>query len=339
MSNFNGLTVTQQMMSSCTGGLITAVFMTPFDVVKVRLQTQQRALLKSRCFLYCNGLMDHLCNCATVHPTNGYSNNHWYNRPISTHLNGTVDAFIKISRTEGFKSLWSGLPPTLIVAIPNTIIYLTSYEKVLKTIRQQYYPLEQPIWAGGVAGGIARSWAVTMFSPLELLRTKIQSKNISYKDVFTVLIREIKTAGPKTLWRGWTPTVLRDVPFSVIYWMTYENLKLLANQNHPSIPYALFAGATAGGFAGLVTLPLDVVKTHQQIEIGEKELFSEKPKGVAGNTRSMLIQIYSQQGLKGLFTGVVPRLAKVMPACAIMITSYEYAKSYFRQRNELKEQR
>ncbi|KAB7496565.1 Solute carrier family 25 member 39 [Armadillidium nasatum] len=228
MSNFNGLTVTQQMMSSCTGGLITAVFMTPFDVVKVRLQTQQRALLKSRCFLYCNGLMDHLCNCATVHPTNGY---------------------------------------------------------------------KQPIWAGGVAGGIARSWAVTMFSPLELLRTKIQSKNISYKDVFTVLIREIKTAGPKTLWRGWTPTVLRDVPFSVLYWMSYENLKLLANQNHPSVPFALFAGATAGGFAGLLTLPLDVVKTHQQIEI-------EKPKGVAGNTRSMLIQIYSQQGLKGLFTGV-----------------------------------
>lgn len=36
---------------------------TPLDVVKIRLQTQQKAMLSNRCFLYCNGLMDHLCPC------------------------------------------------------------------------------------------------------------------------------------------------------------------------------------------------------------------------------------------------------------------------------------
>lgn len=37
--------------------------MTPLDVVKTRIQTQQKVLLSNKCFLYCNGLMDHLCEC------------------------------------------------------------------------------------------------------------------------------------------------------------------------------------------------------------------------------------------------------------------------------------
>lgn len=157
------------------------ILVTPFDVVKVRLQAQQRNMLSSRCFLYCNGLMDHLCTCSPTirSASNGFSP--WFNKPLPNKLNGTFDAFVKISQSEGLKSLWSGLPPTLIVAIPNTVLYLTCYEVTLKSITKSYSPQDLPIWAGGISGGLSRFWAVTVFSPLELLRTKVQSRSISYK--------------------------------------------------------------------------------------------------------------------------------------------------------------
>ena len=51
--------VHEQMASSCMGSLLVSVFMTPLDVVKIRLQTQERFLAK-KCFLYSNGITDHL---------------------------------------------------------------------------------------------------------------------------------------------------------------------------------------------------------------------------------------------------------------------------------------
>lgn len=319
----------QQMVSSCTGAVITSVFMTPFDVVKVRLQAQQRAELAQKCFLYCNGLMDHICKCAETfctHPREGP----WYNRPVPVQLNGTLDAFVKISQQEGVQSLWSGLSPTLVVAVPNTVIYFTTYEQLRSTMHRHLLPegSEPSSLIGGAAGGLARVWAVTVVSPFELVRTKMQAANMSYRELAQVMKTQVSSAGVRSLWRGWVPTVLRDVPFSVLYWLSYEKLKIIMNQQCPSFQFTLVAGAVSGGVAGALTLPLDVIKTHRQIEMAEGGKNS-------GSTVEMLQHIYRKQGVRGLFSGLVPRLAKVMPACAIMISTYEYAKKFFHNRKKL----
>jgi len=44
-------------------------------------------------------------------------------------------------------------------------------------------------------------------------------------------------------------------------------------------------------------------------------------------------KIYSHHGISGLFTGLTPRLVKVAPACAIMISSFEYGKRFFHRYN------
>ncbi|VDM79970.1 unnamed protein product [Strongylus vulgaris] len=39
-------------------------------------------------------------------------------------------------------------------------------------------------------------------------------------------------------------------------------------------------------------------------------------------------------GVRALFAGVVPRVVKIAPSCAVMIGSYEYFKGYFARRNK-----
>lgn len=42
--------------------------------------------------------------------------------------------------------------------------------------------------------------------------------------------------------------------------------------------------------------------------------------------------IYKEEGLAGLCTGIGPRVGKVAPSCAIMMTSYEVIKRLFEKK-------
>ena len=44
-----------------------------------------------------------------------------------------------------------------------------------------------PIWAAGVAGAVARTWAASIIAPVELVRTKMQAKSTTYKSKFNIL--------------------------------------------------------------------------------------------------------------------------------------------------------
>lgn len=87
-------------------------------------------------------------------------------------------------------SLWSGLSPTLVLAVPATIVYFTTYEQLRQIIKDRQkitggFLSQQPIWLTSLTiGAIARVWAVTLVSPLELIRTKMQSKKLSYNGTY-----------------------------------------------------------------------------------------------------------------------------------------------------------
>lgn len=327
------ITPFQQMASACTGAIITSLFMTPLDVVKIRLQAQQKALLSNKCYLYCNGLMEHLCPCGETG---------WL--PRRTHFHGTIDAFYKITKFEGVPALWSGLSPTLVLALPCTVIYFVSYEQLRYKMKTNYNSLtgttNQPMWIPLIAGATARSTAVTMVSPLELIRTKMQSKKLTFSEIKAALSQVIKVEGYKGLFRGLGSTLLRDVPFSGMYWTTFEYVKIFFEKEDSeknSFAFNFFCGCVAGSIAALVTLPFDVIKTHQQIELGEKEIYADgKTRQRASNMKDIAKNIYNNHGFKGLFTGLLPRIFKVAPACAIMISTFEYGKQFFQKYNTQK---
>ncbi|XP_061906252.1 probable mitochondrial glutathione transporter SLC25A39 isoform X2 [Entelurus aequoreus] len=316
----------QQMLASGTGALLTSVFVTPLDVVKIRLQAQQSPLRQGRCFLYCNGLMEHVYVCQ-----NGCSS--WY-KPPPTHFSGTLDAFVKISRHEGLRSLWSGLPPTLVMAVPATVIYFTCYDQLRDFLRYGlgFHGSHIPL----VAGGLARLGAVTVISPLELIRTKMQSRRLTYGELRVCIRTAVAQDGLLSLWRGWGPTVLRDVPFSAIYWFNYELIKARlcerSQTSQANFSISFTAGATSGAVAAILTLPFDVVKTRRQIQLGEMDALGV-PFKKTSSTWHIMKEIWSKVGYRGLFAGFMPRVIKVAPACAVMISTYEFGKAFFQKIN------
>ena len=185
-----------------------------------------------------------------------------------------------------------------------------------------------------LSGGLARTVAVTAVSPLELVRTKMQSQKMQFSEVKEALKITVKSEGILGLWKGFMPTLYRDVPFSALFWPFYEVSKKFCTKSRllkEDFSTHFVSSAAAGTVACAITLPMDVIKTRRQIELGETEL--SKGGKSSSSTLAIAKEIVRNEGAKGLFSGLAPRVLKVAPACAIVISSYEYCKAFFRDSN------
>lgn len=183
--------------------------------------------------------------------------------------------------------------------------------------------------------------AVTVISPLELIRTKMQSKKFSYKELHRFVSKKVSEDGWISLWRGWAPTVLRDVPFSAMYWYNYEVLKkwfcVKSGLYEPTFMINFTSGALSGSLAAVATLPFDVVKTQKQTQLWIHESHKISTP-LRMSTWAIMKNIVAESGFSGLFTGLIPRLIKIAPACAVMISTYEFGKAFFQKQNARRQQ-
>ncbi|VDO63097.1 unnamed protein product [Schistosoma margrebowiei] len=259
---------THRIIASSVGGIMTAFVMTPLDVVKVRMQSS-RTYSETKCLIYCNGLAERLSTCPLSRNTCSMS---WSERAM------------KIIRNEGILSLWSGLSPTLVMTLPQTVIYFTTVNKSPVMTSGSFQNFISPKdFLPPLVGGVSRIFAVMAVSPIELLRTKIQARKVLYRDITSLVVT---TDGLKSLWLGAGPTLLRDVPYSMVFWLTYDYMKsgfinkqirthLLSNSELPvtfdriHFSHAFGFGAAAGFISGVLTHPFDVIKTHRQVDFGK----------------------------------------------------------------------
>lgn len=110
--------------------------------------------------------------------------------------------------------------------------------------------------------------------------------------VRTIVARE----GVRGLYAGYGSFLLRDLPFDAIEFVVYEQLKKTvkaAKAGADPTPLETSAlGAVAGAVTGLVTTPLDVIKTRLMIQGANKTY-----KGVV----DCATQIAKQEGTGALF--------------------------------------
>jgi solute carrier family 25 folate transporter 32 len=98
----------------------------------------------------------------------------------------------------------------------------------------------------------------------------------------------------------------------------------------PNFYIAPFCGASAGVASGIVTCPLDVIKTKLQAQggfrRGTKEVASAQLyRGMLGSGR----RIWRDDGIRGLYQGLGPMLLGYLPTWAVYLAVYDRTREYF----------
>lgn len=98
--------------------------------------------------------------------------------------------------------------------------------------------------------------AATVVSPVELIRTKLQAQKQSYRELTSCIRSAVQSEGWLSLWRGLGPTLLRDVPFSAMYWYNYEICKRQLCQRYHTREPTFAISFASGALSGSVSVPI-----------------------------------------------------------------------------------
>ncbi|XP_065181150.1 mitochondrial glycine transporter B-like [Sycon ciliatum] len=279
-------------MAGAISGTCSTLLLQPLDLVKTRLQVRTTASATS-------------CGVAP--------------NPMLVR-GGMVATFTTVVQHEKLSGLWRGLSPSLSRCVPGVGLYFTT----LTALQQTVVPEDRKATAFEALciGGLARSLTCGALLPITVVKTRFESGNFQYSSVVGAL-KNVKTQeGFRGLYSGCYATLLRDAPFSGLYYLFYsEGKKALDDfhqrngmeQFHTSMQFGV--GLLAGILACGITHPADVVKTRLQSQIQRS------------STISVAMQIYQNEGIATFLHGFAPRVMRRSINAALAWTLFDYVLS------------
>ena len=126
-------------------------------------------------------------------------------------------------RNEGITAFYVSYPTTLCMTIPFTATQFMAYESISKVMnpRKDYDPFTHCI-----AGGLAGAFAAGITTPLDVIKTLLQTRGLSreaevrnVKGLFNAAGIIRRQFGWLGFFRGWRPRIITTMPSTAICWL------------------------------------------------------------------------------------------------------------------------
>lgn len=185
---------------------------------------------------------------------------------------------------------------------------------------------DQAAIGGGIAGGIE----LTIMFPTEFIKTQLQlqnKQNPKYKGMIDCAILTVRENGPFGLYRGLGSLLAGSIPKAAVRFASFEFFagKLMDKDGKMSASKNFLAGLCAGLIEAVtVVTPLETVKTkfiHDQNSPKDQRKYKGTVHGVSA--------IIKQEGLSGIYKGLVPTMMKQSTNQATRFLVFGEMRKYF----------
>nr|XP_057939867.1 mitochondrial glutamate carrier 1-like isoform X2 [Doryrhamphus excisus] len=264
-----------------------------------------------------------------------------------------MDCLIKTVKSEGYFGMYRGAAVNLTLVTPEKAIKLAANDFFRHQLSKNG---KLTVFKEMLAGCCAGMCQAVVTTPMEMLKIQLQDAGrlaaqqrvmpsvvtaLKMGGTSAVLSRSynasttpeaarasatqiakelLKTKGVTGLYRGLAATLMRDMPFSVVYFPLFAHLHQLGRHSseNPSVPFywSFASGCLAGSVAAVAVSPCDVVKTRlQSLKKGTNE---ETYNGVVDCVRKIL----KKEGASAFLTGASCRALVIAPLFGIAQVVY-----------------
>ncbi|KAI5858279.1 mitochondrial carrier [Durotheca rogersii] len=251
-----------------------------------------------------------------------------------------LTAVAELYKSGGLRGFFAGNGLNVVKIMPETAIRFGAYEAAKKTLAglEGHDDMHQiNPYSKFVAGGVAGMTAQICVYPLDTLKFRLQSEYVSGGArgnalLFQTARKMFAEGGVRAAYRGMTMGLIGMFPYSAIDMGTFEMLKTnyvayRARSDHvheedaqPSTFATGIMGATSGAFGASVVYPLNVLRTRLQTQ--GTSMHPARYTGIWDVAQKTV----RNEGVRGLYKGLMPNLLKVAPALSITWMVYENTK-------------
>jgi solute carrier family 25 S-adenosylmethionine transporter 26 len=241
----------------------------------------------------------------------------------------------------GFSGIYRGVGSALVGSAPGAAFFFCTYEAAKDILGPRL--ITRPIDHDGqtsdvlgealthmAAASLGEVAACAVRVPTEVVKQRAQaglhggSSSAAFRAILTSSRSPFRVW--RELYRGWTITIFREVPFTVIQFPLWEAMKRWSRgrrtaQNGsgakdvgdvPAFESAAY-GSVSGGIAAALTTPLDVLKTRVMLSTERVSV---------GTIVGRMIR---EEGWRPFFSGLAPRVTWISIGGAIFLGSYQWA--------------
>ena len=145
---------------------------------------------------------------------------------------GVGDALGQMVRREGVGSLWRGSSLTVNRAMIVTASQLATYDQAKEAI------LGKGLMPDGLPTHVAASFAAGLVAsvasnPVDVVKTRVMNMKVEkgapppYAGALDCALKTVRAEGPMALYKGFIPTVSRQGPFTVVLFVTLEQVRAI----------------------------------------------------------------------------------------------------------------
>ncbi|KAI8089860.1 mitochondrial carrier domain-containing protein [Halteromyces radiatus] len=203
------------LVSGCMAEVLAGIFFTPMEVIKSRLQVQ-RSKPYYQTLVY------------DTNETNDPINDNYNQLPYSETMNdnydkGTLSLMQTIYVQDGWQGFYKGYGITLVVFVPQTMIYFMVYEQLKLHLVSG---LSTYLFCSVMASTIS----VAFCNPLDVIKTRWQvdhqyNHQQSFIEIGAIILQMYRTEGYGAFMKGTLARVIWGVPMTTISMCIFEVLK------------------------------------------------------------------------------------------------------------------